>query len=136
MNKPKWLQIAEKELGVHETPGPKATARIIEYGKATSLKPQSDEVPWCAIFVNWCLQQAGIQGTNSAAAASFEDWGRDLGDEPEIGCIVVLPHHVTFYAGAMDEDTIIGLGGNQSDQVKRSNYPVERVISYRWPNDD
>jgi len=136
--KPYWLIVAEKELGVHETPGPAATARIIEYDKATTLKATSDEVPWCAAFVNWCLKQAGQVGTWSAAAMSFADWGKDLGDEPEEGCIAVFRwadggHHVSFYTGAVDDDTIVCLGGNQSDSVKRSNYPVNRVIAYRWP---
>ena len=136
--KPRWLIIAEQELGVHETPGPKATARIVEYDKATTLKATSDEVPWCAAFVCWCLEQAGIESTHSAAAKSFLSWGIDIGDKPVEGCIVVLKfvsgnHHVTFYDGYMDSETIIGLGGNQSDQVKRSNYMVEYVESFRMP---
>lgn len=133
MKEPPWLTIARKELGVHEIPGPKSEKRIIEYDKATTLKATSDEVPWCAAFVSWCLEQAGIRSTRNAAAASYEDWGEDLGDSPELGCVVVMSHHATFYDGYVDEDTIIGLGGNQSDMVKRSRYPVSRVISYRWP---
>jgi hypothetical protein len=27
------------------------------------------------------------------------------------------------------------LGGNQSNQVKESNYPKSRLIGYRWPSD-
>jgi uncharacterized protein (TIGR02594 family) len=133
MNRPEWMLIADEEIGVHEIPGPKSQARIIEYDSVTTLKATSDEVPWCAAFVCWCLEQAGIRSTRSAAAASYEDYGEDLGDTPEIGCIVVLPHHVTFYDGYIDDDTIRCLGGNQSDQVKHSNYPVANVISYRWP---
>ena len=136
--KPAWLIIAEQELGVHETPGPRATDRIVEYDQATTLKATSDEVPWCSSFINWCLAQAGIEGTHSAAAKSFLHWGRDLGDEPELGCITVLQwadgsHHVTCYDGYADSETIIGLGGNQSDRVKRSNYPVEYVVSFKMP---
>jgi len=28
--------------------------------------------PWCAIFVNACLERAGMPGTRSAVARSFE----------------------------------------------------------------
>lgn len=139
MSDPKWLEIALEEKGVHETPGPKATARIVEYDKATSLKATSDEVPWCAAFACWCLEQAGIKSPRSAAAASFLEWGKDIGDTPERGCIVVMSrpggNHVCFYTGAADDETITCLGGNQADQVKESNFPVERVISYRWPKE-
>ena len=130
---PAWLLIAKKELGIHETPGPAATARIVEYDKATTLKATSDEVPWCAAFVCWCLEQAGIESTHSAAAASYLNWGKDIGDTPEEGCIVVFPHHVTFYVDGVDDDYIKCLGGNQADSVKYSNFPVANVLSYRMP---
>ena len=129
--KPHWLEIAEQELGVHETPGPKATARIVEYGKATSLKATSDEIPWCAAFVGWCLAQAGIAPTGSAAAASYYDWGVEI-DEPEEGCIVVFPHHVTFFV-EWDGDLLRCLGGNQADSVKYSNFSPDGA-AYRMPS--
>lgn len=44
---PKWLEIAEKELGVHEIPGPKSEARIVQYHSSTWLTATSDETPWC-----------------------------------------------------------------------------------------
>ena len=134
MAKPAWLVIAEKELGIHETAGPKATARIVEYDKATTLKATSDEVPWCAAFVCWCLEQAGIESTHSAAAASYYDWGEAI-DDPVEGCIVVWPHHVSFFAGWEDDDTIRCLGGNQADSVKYSNFSIGNILSYRMPKE-
>jgi hypothetical protein len=32
------------------------------------LKATTDEVAWCAAFVNWCLVSAGKKGCNSARA--------------------------------------------------------------------
>lgn len=135
---PKWLTIARKEKGVHETPGPKATARIVEYDSATTLKATSDEVPWCAAFVSWCLEQAGIKSTRSAAAMSYADYGEDLGNTPKLGCIVVFEwdsggHHVAFYVGAASDEYINCLGGNQHDAVNITSFPVANVLSYRWP---
>ena len=140
--KPRWLMIAEKELGVPEIPGPASNERILEYYASTNYpdpyKQDDSGVPWCAAFVCWCLEQAGIESTHSAAARSYLSWGVDIGDKPVEGCIVVLrwasgERHVTFYDGYVDSETIIGLGGNQSDQVKRSNYLVEYVESFRMP---
>lgn len=136
----KYLDIAKQELGVHETPGPAATARIIEYGKHTTLKPTSDEIPWCSDFANFVVDTAGDKGTHSAAARSWLDWGKVL-SSPEIGCIVVIDRkdalnpnaaHVTFF---VSQDAATGnitcLGGNQSDCVKCSVYPANKVIGYR-----
>src|SRR5512135_2328080 len=137
---PKWLIIARQEMAknIHEFPGSwQDNPEIMKYYKATTYSDAPhDEVPWCAAFVGWCLKQADIRPSGSAAAASYEEWGRDLGDEPEIGCVVVMNHHVTFYVGYNDDATIQGLGGNQSDRIKVSNYPVAKVISYRWPKEE
>ncbi len=49
-----WMKIALAELGVHENSLPgHQNQRIIQYHAATSLKAQTDEVPWCSSFVNW-----------------------------------------------------------------------------------
>ena len=59
----KYLELAMKELGVHESATPnKSTARIIEYGQHTTLKPTSDKVPWCSDFANFIVDTAGDKG--------------------------------------------------------------------------
>jgi uncharacterized protein (TIGR02594 family) len=136
---PLWLQAAERELGTCEIAGDCDNKRIVEYHACTSLKATDDETPWCSAFINWCMVQAGIKGTNSAAARSWLDWGIVL-TVPIIGCIVILKRgappsgHVTLYAGADSDPAYIRcIGGNQSDQVKCSKYPVADVLGYRWP---
>lgn len=138
-NAPVWLQIAGKELGQMEIPGEGHNPRILEYHQSTSLKATEDEVPWCAAFMCWVLEKAGIPSTRSAMARSYLKWGAPL-DEPEIGCIVVFwrgsresySGHVAFYLGETD-DYIKVLGGNQSDQVCISFYGKDRLLGYRWP---
>jgi uncharacterized protein (TIGR02594 family) len=144
---PRWLDIARGQLGVHETPGPKATAQIAAYHATTTLRANSDEVPWCSSFVNWCIQEAGLQGTRSAAAASWLSWGAAC--SPREGCIVVIRqrgkgsdhatgsasgNHVGFLLSQTATHVEI-LGGNQSDSVKVSRFPIAKydVIAYRWP---
>ena len=137
---PKWLWVARRELGVHETAGPASTARIQEYLATTGL-PKGlivDETPWCAAFVEWCLQTAGSKGTGRASARSYLRWGKPLG-RPRPGCIAVMSRpgrpgsgHVGFYL-KRDDGVVRLLGGNQNNAVCGRDYPISRVLGYRWP---
>lgn len=141
MDEPTWMQVARGELGVHETPGPASTARILDYHNATTLKATSDEVPWCAAFASWCLEQAGVPSTRSAAARSYMTWGKAL-SSPRPGCVVVLRRgsnpaqgHVAFFVKRQPgaDHVLLLLGGNQGDKVCISHYPEDYVLGYRWP---
>jgi uncharacterized protein (TIGR02594 family) len=117
--------------------------RIVDYHATTSLRATSDEVPWCASFVNWCLKKATIAGTNSARARSFLTWGVAVSlEEAQRGDIVVLSRgvnvqfgHVGFFVGRTAEfgrsQSVLILGGNQSDKVSISPYPLHRILSIR-----
>lgn len=137
---PPWLEIAEAELGVHEEPGPKSALKILEYHRSTALKATDDNIPWCASFVGWVLKKSGINGTNSAVARSYLNWGKPL-NKPEFGCIVILSRgngwtgHVGFYVGSTKSETIRVLGGNQHDQVSIENFPKSQIIGLRWPKE-
>jgi hypothetical protein len=53
---------------------------------------------------------------------------------PTKGDIVVFSHHVGFFEGFVrkgNRNMVAVLGGNQSNQVKVSYFPVNRVLSYR-----
>ena len=120
-----WIAIAKKELGVLEIKGNIHNPRIIEYHSTTG-KFKDDETAWCSSFVNWVMTQAGIKGTNSAAARSWKDWGQKL-DKPAYGCIGVhiKPNgygHVGFIVGKTENGYLVSLGGNQNDSVKHTAY--------------
>jgi uncharacterized protein (TIGR02594 family) len=143
-----WYAIAQNEIGVHEESLPgQHTPRIVEYHSTTTLKATDDETPWCSSFVNWCMKQAGIRGTGSAAAKSWLNWGQALEDSRE-GAVVVIKKkssgsdkatgsssgfHVAFFV-SKTETHIRLLGGNQSDQVRYSNFSLSAydVKGYRW----
>ncbi len=135
MTEPRWLTIAKGELGVKEVSGAGDNPRIVEYHQTCTLKATEDSVAWCSSFVNWCLEQSGIRGTKSAAAASWRAWGNDF-DEGRLGCIVVMRrtggNHVGFYLSE-DEDGVNVLGGNQSDAVNVRHFPFEIITNYKWP---
>lgn len=135
-----WLIVALDELadGVLEVPGPGSNPRILDYLATVGLSNVGDETPWCAGFVQWCLQQAGRPGTGRAAARSYLRWGRQT--TADVGAVAVLwrgspkgwQGHVGF---VLDKDaaTVTLLGGNQGDRVSVARYPVERVLDYRIP---
>jgi uncharacterized protein (TIGR02594 family) len=149
---PTWLEVASREVGVTETPGAGNTPRVLEYHRSTNLAARAagrDETPWCSSFVNWCLEEAGWVGTDSAAARSWLRWGLEL-PEPWLGCVVVIRamrggpdastgsssgNHVAFYKQTPYTGAIELLGGNQSDQVKVSTFSVKsyEVLGLRWP---
>lgn len=137
----KLHEVAVGELGVHETLGPEATARIMEYEKHTDRGyTGSDEEAWCAKFANFVTDTAGFKGTNHANARSFLNWGVEL-EEPILGCVVVLKRgdsetqgHVCFCDHPDISNGIIRcIGGNQGDSVSIARFPVDKVLGYRSP---
>ncbi len=138
---PKWLVAALKEIGTRELEGLEHNPRIIEYHEETSLRATTDEVPWCSSFINWCMAQAGIKGTRSAAARSWLKWGREL-ETPIRGCVVVLPRgksswqgHVGLFIEFVNNGKHFNmLGGNQSDTVKLQTFRTEDVLGFMWPD--
>ena len=129
---------AKNEIGTKEIAGDADNQRIIEYHATTTLKATSDEVSWCSSFVNWCVIQAGLKGTNSAAARSWLKWGMPV-DLPQEGDIVIFKRgtnpasgHVGFYVRTLGDNVYV-LGGNQSNTVKISVYKRGDVLGYRRP---
>lgn len=137
----RWMSIAWSQVGVHETPGPAATAEIVAFFRdAGHPEIISDETAWCAGFVGACLERAGIRCTRSLMARSYLSFGTEVPiDAPRIGAIAVFKRgsdpsagHVGFVAG-FTEDTILVLGGNQSDGVNTKHFPRTDLLALRWP---
>lgn len=140
---PPWLTIARREIGVKERAGKDDHPRIVEYLRTViRLDNVHDEIPWCSAFANWCMAQAKVDGTGSAAARSWLRWGASL-KEPKPGCVVVCwrgspADHVHGHVGFFDHldlkrRLIYLLGGNQGNQVGVAPRPLEQVLGYRWP---
>jgi uncharacterized protein (TIGR02594 family) len=136
---PEHMLIAKGELGIRELPGPGMHRRIAQYYAATTVgKPINDDVPWCASFVSWVLQQAAMPSTRRANARSYLAWGEPV-MTPEFGDVVVLwrgdprsaSGHVGFYAGHLDSERIWLLSGNQNNSVCYSPYELRRLVGYR-----
>ncbi|MBB3773151.1 uncharacterized protein (TIGR02594 family) [Angulomicrobium tetraedrale] len=132
------IDVARAELAqnVAEIPGPQAHPRILMYHATTTGRFRSDETAWCSSFVNYCVEQAGMHGTDSAAARYWHDtgWGRDVTAAPMEGDIVVFSRtgggaepgsgHVGFYLDA-DASSLRILGGNQGNRISIGRYPKD-----------
>ena len=138
MEQPYWLDIAIAEAGTKEIRGGE-NQRILEYFRSTVYHASEDEVPWCAAFASWVLDQAQLQNPATVRARDFEGYGVEL-DKPRRGCIAVLwrgspdsgKGHVGFVLDVIGTDLVL-LGGNQADSVKASVYPLSQLLGYRWP---
>lgn len=148
-DKPRWVTIAEGEIGVSGVVGTESNPRVIEFLQSTTFPDEAiaqagDEIPWCSAFVNWCIEKAGLQGTDSAAARSWLFWkdGKPL-TQPVFGCIVIFLRlingvdngkagHVGFYMKT-EGDQVHVLGGNQKNRVSVDTYPLDHVLGYRIP---
>lgn len=138
----KWYALAHGYIGTAEElrgrSNPKVSAMFAAVGM--SEKTDARKVPWCAVFVNYVLERAGIPGTKQALARSFLAWG-DKVEHPRRGDVVV------FFRGKYDDGTyghvgfverVIGdyvycLGGNQGDAVSVARFHASRVLGYRRP---
>lgn len=133
------MPIAAFELGVKEVAGDGSNPRILEYHQHTGLKASDDAVAWCSAFANWCMDKAGLDGSNAANARSWLDWGRAC--EPEFGCVTVLSRgdpkgwqgHVGFLI-TFNNDWVWLLAGNQGDAVTVQRFERQRVLGFRLPN--
>jgi uncharacterized protein (TIGR02594 family) len=132
---------AELLLNISEDPrAGRDHPRIRLYHSTTSGGAEPDEVSWCSSFVNFCVERAGLIGTDSKAARSWLRWGApvDRSDWREGDIIVfwrVSPDswkgHVGFLVDWAGERPLI-LGGNQSDRLSiASPYPFTSILAVR-----
>lgn len=140
---PSWLQYARQEVGTKEVPGEGDNLDILQYAKDAGIDGivNHDAVPWCAAFVGSMLKRASQQGSRLATAVSYRTWGKHL-SAPILGAIVHLSPapsvkgtgHVGFLIGVNKTTRRVRLlGGNQGDAVSIADFPLDRVMAYRWP---
>ena len=138
--KPKWISIAEAEIGTKEnTSKTKHNPRVMEYHATTGIT-NNDETPWCSSFVNWVMLKAGQGGTKSAMAISWRKYGKKV-SKPAYGAIAVIDWdgpgpgwkgHVGFVVGKQGDKLLI-LGGNQSNAVNIKRFGTSKIVAYVFP---
>ena len=139
--------LAQRFSGIKEVDGPTSNPQIMAMLKLDMNWPDDDEVPWCSAFMNYVCWLARLPRSKSLRARSWLEVGlavklkdavpgdvvilqRGGGDQPG-PTVIDAPGHVGFYAGWDDDQWIEVLGGNQSNTVKVSKYPVSRLLGVR-----
>ncbi|WVW37722.1 tail-associated lysozyme [Aeromonas phage Gekk3-15] len=134
----KWLEEANKLIGIKEFAAPKSNPLIVQMWKDIKRGGiKDDKTPWCAAFVGACLERVGIVSTRFESAKSYLKWGVTL-ERPVEGCIAVFDRdgggHVGFVVGVDRVGNYQILGGNQGDAVKVAAFPRSRNPQFRWPD--
>lgn len=141
---PLWLQAGIKMIGVREGAGAKDNATIINWAKEEggdiAAAYTHDSIPWCALFANHCLTKAGRKGTETLWALDFAGkWPSVKLLGPAVGAFAPMLRngggHIIQVVGKDQRGNIMGLGGNQSDQVSIVPFPMSRLNKgFWWPS--
>lgn len=135
---------AISQAGLNEKQNAGALKDYLQTG-GVNLDPR--QLAWCAAFVNSSLDQAGLPGTGSPAARSFENYGTPVQPEAaQQGDLVVQSRkdpknpnagHVGFFAGPSTRGDTWMLGGNQGrkGEVSLQPFTEQRLLGYRRPPD-
>ena len=140
------FELAQRFSGIEEVQGTVDNDQIMAMLRLDTAWPSGDEVPWCSAFANYIAWLARAPRSKSLRARSWLQVGQEIElADAEPGDVIVLqrgkgeqpgpevldaPGHVGFYAGVWREYIEV-LGGNQSDTVKISLYPTERLLGVR-----
>jgi uncharacterized protein (TIGR02594 family) len=137
---PPWFKLGLLDIGFHETGDNQGIDLFIKQAHTGALGD-----PWCAIWANAKLEQAGVPGTRSPSSQSFLSHPDFIQiATPVLGCLVVFWRnsknsglgHVGFYGGE-DATRIWTLGGNENDMVQEEALPKDSPTfgfrAYVWP---
>ena len=151
---PHWLLVMRSLTGTTEVPAsgdnPKilgmadAVAQIYPEMESYCDQYQHDATPWCGLTAAYCMAESEIRPPFGPADTDKFLWALSWADDPNFskinspipGAVVVMKRagggHVTFYEST-DGSNYRCRGGNQSDSVNLSTYPIANVIQLVWP---
>jgi len=145
ISRPLWLEAGIKLIGTKEVLGSKDNKIIMDWAKEEggSIEKNYDHdiIPWCALFANHILTKVGLKGTETLWALDFAGkWPANKLAGPAVGAFAPMLRngggHIVVVVGKDQHGNIMGLGGNQSDQVSIVPFPVSRLNKgFWWPKD-
>ena len=149
-----WMTEARRLEGLNLSEAKAADQAVIkglfaatDHGAITAERAPA----WCGAFAAHCLKTGGGPAAASipkgaAWAANWRDWGDQSlgmgqgGQSVPLGAVVVLSPdpgttdssgHVGFFVRQSDSHVRL-LGGNQSNTVRETDFPLARVVDIRW----
>ncbi len=138
------FDLAQRFIGIKEISGTIDNPQIMTFLRLDNSWPDHDEVAWCSAFANYICWLLRLPRSKSLSARSWLAIG-SVSPRPEVGFEVVIikqadedpgPEelnfrgHVGFFAGYQGDNVLI-LGGNQSNSVNVSAFPVSRILGIR-----
>ncbi|MFN7227386.1 MAG: CHAP domain-containing protein [Holosporales bacterium] len=148
---PLWIERAREYIGVKEDPSPvKDNPQIIDFLRSTDVKTKTrvrgvdipvpggqryltEEIPWCAAFVNYCLKESRMSNlpSNSASVKSWKNYGVPvLKQDIRPGDIVFFrgDTHVGFATSAPKDGKISIISGNKGGySVDEKTYSINQI---------
>lgn len=141
IGRPLWLEAGIKLIGTKEVPGGSDNRVIIDWageeGGDIAKEYTHDSIPWCALFANHILTHVGLKGTETLWALDFAGkWPSVEIAGPAVGAFAPMLRngggHIICVVGRDQRGNIMGLGGNQSDQVSVVPFPATRLNKGFW----
>jgi uncharacterized protein (TIGR02594 family) len=143
ISRPLWIEAGLKVLGTHEGVGARDNKEIIDWAKEEggdiAAEYTHDSIPWCALFANHILTEAGEKGTGTLWALDFAGkWPSIKLSGPAVGAFAPMKRsgggHITCIVGKDQHGNVMGLGGNQSDAVTIAAFSTSRLNQgFWWP---
>ncbi|MGE5219866.1 MAG: peptidoglycan-binding protein, partial [Chloroflexota bacterium] len=153
---PNWLASMREIDGTKWGPGEGPNATIQSWlrfigttypNMATYCKSvvNEDYFSWCGLTVGYCMAKSEIAPVFGATdisrflyAAAWLGWGTPV-TTPQPGDVLVFDfgggdHHVTLFEKDNGNGTWSCHGGNQTHEVKRTNFPKNRLMGIRRPS--
>jgi uncharacterized protein (TIGR02594 family) len=147
------LWLAQRFIGVAETPGGESNPRVLAMLKSIASWPKGDEVAWCSAFAHEVAWLLDLPRSKSLGARTWLRVGRPVplseaqpgfdvvifkrGDGPQPGPEVIeAAGHVAFYVRTIGDASQDGayvevVGGNQGDAVSTARYRASSVLGIR-----
>lgn len=133
---PRHLVKALELYGTTEVVGSQHNPVIMGWAKELELSYNSDEIPWCGLFVAIVMERAKRQVVKDPLwAQNWLNFGVKA-DVPMLGDVLVFNRngggHVGIYVGE-DKNNFFVLGGNQGNQVNVVKISRKRLVGIRRP---
>lgn len=143
--------LAQRFVGMGEIAGDKDNGFITWCLSLCGIPDAHDEIPWCSAFLNGIFWMLRLPRSKSAAARSWLEVGIPVGlneaipgfdvviirrgDGPQPGPEVINAQGHVFLFGGTDGGFVLGLGGNQNNQVSVARFPAALVLGVRRCNE-
>lgn len=144
------LTVARSQIGVKEYP---ANSNNVKYNTwYYGRKVSGPAYPWCAVFVDWCFHETGIESrikgvNNKAYCPSYVEWAKRegrWGTQPKYGALVLydwdrdgIADHIGIVEKVINKYKIVTIEGNtgigndsNGGEVMRRTRSTDYVLGY------